>query len=197
MLNFSPSCERNKDVIAKTLTPYFAKPAQVLEIGSLSGQHAIHFCLEFPCLVWQPSDLENNIEALQQNVITAELDNCLSAILLDVSIKVAWPNKVFDIIYSANTLHIMSWQHVKSLFHSLPKVSRVGTVLAIYGPFKYNNDFTSESNKMFEIWLKDRDGKSGIRNFEQVNELAKQAGFTLKDDVKMPANNQLLIWQKS
>ncbi len=196
MLNFSPSCERNKDVIAQTLMPYFSQQAQVLEIGSLSGQHAIHFCQKFPSLVWQPSDLANNLEALQHNIVEAELDNCLSVLALDVSNKAAWPNKTFDIIYSANTLHIMSWSHVETLFHSLPKVCCSGTILAIYGPFNYNNAFTSESNKIFEVWLKDRDESSGIRDFEQVNELAKQGGFILKDDVKMPANNQLLIWQK-
>jgi hypothetical protein len=195
MLNFSPSCERNKEVIAEALAPYFSREAQVLEIGSLSGQHAIHFCQQFPQLIWRPSDLVTNVASLQNNIVQAALSNCLPAIPLDVANKPTWPNNKHDIIYSANTLHIMSWQHVQALFSSLHQVCCSGTILAIYGPFNYNNAFSSPSNEQFELWLKDRDEKSGIRDFEQVNNLAIDAGFILKKDVSMPANNQLLIWE--
>lgn len=195
MLNFSPSCERNQAVIAETLAPYFSQKADVLEIGSLSGQHAIHFCQQFSQLLWRPSDLVTNVAALQNNIVQAALSNCLPAIALDVANKATWPNKIHDIIYSANTLHIMSWQDVQALFSSLHQVSSSGTLLAIYGPFNYNNAFSSPSNEQFELWLKDRDEKSGIRDFEQVNNLAIAAGFTLQKDIAMPANNQLLIWK--
>ena len=72
-----------------------------------------------------------------------------------------------------------------------------GGVLLVYGPFKYRGEFTTESNARFDVWLKTRDHLSGIRDFEWVNELAEDAGFSLIEDNAMPANNQLLAWTKT
>lgn len=69
-------------------------------------------------------------------------------------------------------------------------------VLAIYGPFNYNGAYTSPSNARFDQWLAERDPLSGIRDFEAVNALADSAGFSLRGDNAMPANNRLLVWQR-
>ena len=70
-----------------------------------------------------------------------------------------------------------------------------GGLLALYGPFKYAGAFTSESNARFEQWLKARDPRSGIRDFEWMLELASDHDMTLIEDHTMPANNQLLVFQ--
>jgi len=196
MLNFAPACERNKSVILTELSPIFSQCRSVFEIGSYSGQHAIHFCQAFPGLSWQPSDIEENLAALQENIRSARLGNCNAPIALDVARKSDWPQEKFDIIFSANTLHIMSWPHVEALFNSLPHVSAAGSWLCIYGPFKYQGRYTSASNAEFQRWLKGRDMNSGIRDFERVHQLVSAQGFELYRDIAMPANNQLLIWQK-
>ena len=51
------------------------------------------------------------------------------------------------------------------------------------------------SNESFDAMLHARDPGSGIRDFEAVNALARGAGFTLKADVDMPANNRTLVWR--
>ncbi len=195
MLNFSPSCERNQAVILTELMAKFTSGYQVLEIGSLSGQHAIHFSENIPDIKWQPSDLHENLSALTQNVTDALLKNCQSPIVLDVADKHQWPDSKYEAIFTANTLHIMSWQHVEKLFENIKHVCQKGTLLCIYGPFKYQGEYTSASNENFQLWLKNRDLESGIRDFEKVNELAIKQGFTLISDKNMPANNQLITWQ--
>ena len=69
--------------------------------------------------------------------------------------------------------------------------------LLLYGPFKYNGKFTTESNARFDDWLKQRDPASGVRDFEKVQELAATAGLSLQEDNPMPANNQLLVFKLS
>ncbi|KGJ98003.1 DUF938 domain-containing protein [Thalassotalea sp. ND16A] len=195
-VNFSPSCERNKHAIAEQLLRYFKHSKSVLEIGSLSGQHAAHFAPLLPHLRWQPSDLAENVRALTQNIANSDISNIEAPIALDVSHRHLWPEQKYDGIFSANSLHIMSWSHVECFFKNLQQCLVEHAVLCIYGPFKYQGEFTSRSNANFDLWLKDRDMVSGVRDFEMVHQLAEDIGFSLKQDINMPANNQLLIWQR-
>jgi len=199
LAHFSPSCERNKHIIweqLKTLIPPETLRPKVLEFGSYSGQHAIHFCQQLAKVIWQPSDVRFYLDGLTHNLTSSSLNNCLTPIELDVSNEQQWPSTTYDIIFTANTLHIMSFEHVQALFKHINKVCKTGTKVVIYGPFKYQGQFTSESNENFELWLKYRDIHSGIRDFEQINELAQSAGLTLVNDIAMPASNHLLVFQK-
>ena len=83
------------------------------------------------------------------------------------------------------------------MFQGIGNVLCVGGKFCLYGPFNYNNTYTSDSNAQFDAWLKGRDPKSGIRNFEELDELALQAGMNLHMDYEMPANNRILVWEKS
>ena len=104
----------------------------------------------------------------------------------------------FDAVFTANTLHIMGWQEVEALFAGLPSVLREGPVtLVAYGPFNRNGQFTSDSNRTFDAWLKARDPRSGIRDAEAVDALAHAQGFQLIDDVPMPANNHTRVWRST
>jgi len=194
MHNFSPASERNKQPIADKLSPVLAQDTvvDVLEVGSGSGQHALHLTAAVPGLVWQCSEHPDNLLALQQNLHGAELP---SPVALDV--MESWPEISVDMLYSANTLHIMGWTGVEALFAGAGRVVRSGGWLAVYGPFCYGQSFTAVSNAAFDQMLRQRDPQSGIRDFEAVNQLAEQAGFTLRQDHAMPANNQLLLWQKA
>ena len=99
-------------------------------------------------------------------------------------------------MFSANTLHIMGWPEVQALFASLPDVLEGRAVVAVYGPFNRAGDYTSASNREFDAWLKARDPRSGIRDLEAVDALARTAGLELAIDAAMPANNVLLAWRR-
>jgi hypothetical protein len=69
-------------------------------------------------------------------------------------------------------------------------------VFCLYGPFNYEGNYSSDSNANFDLWLKRRDPRSGIRDFEALNSLAQQHGMELLADHAMPVNNRILVWQK-
>ncbi len=196
ILNYSQASENNKRPILEKLFEVFEQTNDVLEIGSGSGQHAIHFAKHFPDLSWQTSELADGIEPLEQNIENHAPDNVLKPVLLDVCNN-PWPIKRASAIYTANSLHIMSWTAVEALFKGIGQVLDDDGLLCIYGPFKYNGEFTTSSNAQFDLWLKERDRQSGVRDFEAVNQLARQQRLSLIQDYPMPANNQFLIFKRN
>lgn len=192
---FSEACERNKTPIQVILHGVFDVSGHVLEIGSGTGQHAVHFGAALPHLTWQTSDLPENHAGIRLWLEGAGLPNVLAPISLDVS--GAWPRMEFDGIFTANTLHIMPWETGQKLIEGAAGVLKQSGKLVIYGPFNYGGAYTSESNARFDEWLKTRDPRSAIRDFEAVIECASLAGFRLCADHAMPANNRMLVFTKT
>lgn len=191
---FSEACERNKTPILAILRELFAQPARILEIGTGTGQHAVHFGAALPHVVWQTSDLPANHAGIQAWLDEAALPNVLAPINLDVN--GSWPGQSYDGVFTANTLHIVSWDLAQKLVAGAGGLLNKGGRLVIYGPFNYRGAYTSDSNARFDEWLKDRDARSGIRDFEAVVKCAETNGMRLQADHAMPANNRLLVLEK-
>lgn len=193
---FAQSSEDNKAVILEQLLTLLSDKNHVLEIGSGTGQHAVHFAAHLPHLIWQPTELEENISGIEMWMQDAALTNIKKPAVLDVAEHQWGFEKKFDAAFTANTLHIMSISHVEKLFSGLGRVLNDGAVFISYGPFNYNGQFSSESNARFDRWLKDRDLVSGIRDIGELKIFANDAGMQLADDIEMPVNNRLLVWKK-
>jgi len=191
---YAPACDRNRDPILAVLQAHFSDRKHVLEIGSGTGQHAVHFAAAMRELIWQTSDRAENLPGIRAWLDEAKLPNTPPPIELDVA--QGWPQGNYDAIFSANTLHIMSWPEVEALFAALPAMTSEDAKLAIYGPFNYGGEFTSASNAAFDESLKSRAPHMGIRDIEAVDRLARAAGFAMIDDVAMPANNRTIVWQR-
>jgi SAM-dependent methyltransferase len=196
MKQYSEACEENKDPILAVLQHELAGCRTVLEIGSGTGQHAVYFSRHLPHLIWQPSDLEPNHASIDAWRREAALPNLLPPLFLDVSCE-DWPTGRVDSVFSANTTHIMAWAAVVAMFGGIGQVLETGGIFCLYGPFNYNRHYTSDSNARFDQWLKQRDPLSGLRNFEDLDELANANGLSLTQDYAMPVNNRLLVWQSS
>jgi cyclopropane fatty-acyl-phospholipid synthase-like methyltransferase len=192
---FSQACENNKASILSVISQYFQPGITVLEIGSYTTQHVIFFAQQLPELTWLPSDTPENLATVQAGLASEALSNILPPTALDVS-QAQWPDQQVDGVFSANTLHIMSEAHVACFFCGVGRILPPEKYLCVYGPFKYGGNYTSDSNARFQEWLQDRDSASGIRDFETVDALATEAGMEAVADHVMPANNQLLVWQK-
>jgi cyclopropane fatty-acyl-phospholipid synthase-like methyltransferase len=177
------------------LRDYLADSQRVLEIGSGTGQHAVHFAAALPQLIWQTSDREENLPGIQAWLDEAALPNTPAPLVFDVA--GTWPDATFDAVFSANTLHIMTWPEVQLLFARLPQITRAGSMLIIYGPFNYRGLYSSDSNAAFNQWLQERGPHMAIRDAEAVDALAASAGFALLDDIAMPANNRCRVWRRS
>lgn len=196
MKPFAQSCEQNKDVILEVIKPLLRNSSCLLEIGSGTGQHAVHFAKALPHLQWLTSDRQESLQGIEMWLEEANLANLPPPLGLDV-LQPDWPELKVDAIFMANTLHIMSWHEVEVLFSHIPALLQNHGIVLIYGPFNYHGQFTSHSNRQFDDWLKTRDPRSGIRDFSTINELAQAYHLQLLADYEMPVNNRILYWQKN
>lgn len=196
MLNrFSQAADNNKEPIADVLRRLLPAPATVLEIGSGSGQHALHFTRRFPHLTWQPTDRGEYFEALCENVAANPAPNLCVPQPLDLAAW-PWPLDRADAVYAANVMHIAAAELGEALIRGAGSVLGPGGRLLLYGPYRYDGAFTTPSNADFDKWLKARDPASGIRDIEWVIDLATTAGLHLTEDIPMPANNQFLVFTR-
>jgi SAM-dependent methyltransferase len=189
MKPFSEASERNREPILAILKRVFKDRKRVLEIGSGTGQHAAYFAPELPHLVWQASDVAENLPGIREWVSDPAP--------IELNVDKEWPALSADAVFSANTCHIMSWPQVEKMFLGIGRLLPPGGVFALYGPFNYHGKHTSESNARFDAMLRRNDPASGLRDFEKIRLLAQTAGLSLQEDNAMPANNRLLVWRSS
>jgi len=182
---YAEACERNRGPILEILRRVFANRRRVLEIGSGTGQHAAYFSAELPHMVWQASDVAENLPDIREWVSDPPP--------IELDMDKPWPALDVDAVFSANTCHIMSWPQVERMFAGIGRLRP--QVFALYGPFNYNGRHTSDSNARFDVMLRGRDPQSGIRDFEKISALAEAAGLGLGEDNAMPANNRLLVFR--
>lgn len=196
MKPYAESCEQNQGPILEVLQEIFANQQRVLEIASGTGQHAVYFGRALPHLTWQTSELAQNHAGIQAWLDESLLPNVLPPVAIDIN-DPEWPIESVDAVFNANIVHIVAWQEVEAMFAGIGRVLDEGGILCLYGPFNYGGKFTSESNARFDAWLKSRDPNSGVRDFEALNRVAESQGLLLQKDVAMPANNRILVWQRS
>lgn len=191
MLPFSEACERNKGPILEVLRVAFADRTQVLEIGSGTGQHAVYFAAHLTHLIWHPTEQLAYLADLASRVKLEGTRNLRQPTVLDVK-QTIWPLRSVDAVYSANTLHIMCWAEVEAMFRGIDSALSPQGVVCLYGPFRYGGRYTSDSNRDFDLMLKERDPKSGLRDLSDLSALAERHALRLRVDHDLPANNRLL-----
>lgn len=193
-LPYSESCERNKAPILEVLQQILPSDGNILEIGSGTGQHIVHFAPHFPALQWQPSDRDEHLQGLTARVRREGSPNILPPIKLDVLEQ--WPEGIFDAAYSANTAHIMGWDAVCATFAGLGAHLAAGGLYCLYGPFNQDGRYTSDSNRVFDSHLRSRDPEMGLRDLAALESLASRRQMILHKQFPMPANNQILVFRK-
>jgi cyclopropane fatty-acyl-phospholipid synthase-like methyltransferase len=187
---------RNRDPILNVLKQVIAPQVKrVLEIGSGTGHHAVYFASQFPQLQWTTSDLAENHLQIRETTGEARLQNISGPLEFEAG-KNEIPLSEYDLVFSANTLHIMAESKVKILVRLLGRGLKPQAQVLFYGPFNYQGRFTSDSNAEFDRWLKSVDPVRGIRAFEDLCEWMMEAGFRLVHDYAMPANNRILHFAK-
>ncbi len=198
---YSQACENNKTPILEVLQRHLQGSKKLLEIGAGTGQHAAWCAPQLPWLQWQPTDVPAHLHGIEQwcQMARTELgaSNLLATLPLDVNDETCpLLTPTADAAFTANTLHIMAWSEVERLFAKLGEVLAPSATLVVYGPFLYDDQPTSASNLNFDQWLREQAPHRGIRRFVDVNALARRGGFTLIDDIAMPANNHALVWKR-
>ncbi len=198
---YSPACERNRDPILARLQAAFGdRPLRVLEVGAGTGQHGAYFSAAQPQWHWQSTDVAAHLPGISKWQREAQRPNLPPPRLLDVTRPADWQplaQEPWDLVYSANTLHIMPWTAVQAFFSHLPQLAPLSAGLVIYGAFLRDDAPTAPSNLAFDADLRARDPQMGLRRLAAVQALAEAAGFGEPTVTAMPANNLLLQWGPS
>lgn len=191
---FSQAAAKNAAPILEILRHEFHSCAKVLEIGSGTGQHATHFAAALEHLDWQTSDLAHNHSGIKAWLAEANLTNVRSPIALDVTATKL--ETMYDAVYSANTAHIMSFDAVLEMIALVGNVLRPGGIFCLYGPFRRSGTFNTSSNARFDTSLRARDSAMGIRDLEDLDAAAAEAGMKRLSLYAVPSNNLVVLWQQ-
>lgn len=191
---FSQACENNQAPITAVLEKIWPEPREILEIGTGTGQHAVYIAKHMPHLSWQPSEQDDDFSGMQMWFDESKLKNIKPPLVINVADQ-PWPVSQIEGVFTANTLHIMSWENVICFFQRLGQYLLPGCNFVSYGPFNKQGQYTSESNALFDLRLKQQNPLSGIRHIEDLTVLGKENGLLLTDEIDMPANNKILVWQ--
>lgn len=191
---FCQATENNKEAILGSLKSHFEKSTLVFEIGSGTGQHAIHFAPQLPHLTWITADMSVNHDTIKAWVEDFPSDNIQGPIGYQVG-KDSWPVSNVDAVFSANTAHIMQPEITRLMMTTVADNLPVAGVFCLYGPFNSDGKYTSVGNESFDAHLA-REGCGGIRDIVELQSWTADKGLILEERVTMPANNFLLVWRK-
>lgn len=194
---FSPTAGRNKTPIGEVIDPHIPKGGRVLEIASGTGEHGAYVCGLRPDITWQPTD--PNAQSRESQNEWAK--DCGGKMLPSLSLDTTQPNWAqelphYDVIYCANMIHIAPWEAALGLVEGARQLLKTGSKFILYGPFQ-EGEQTAASNLAFDVSLKGRNPRWGVRNLHDVKHIFSVAGFTHTARIVMPKENRTLIFTKS
>jgi hypothetical protein len=194
---FAPAFGRNRQVILDVLRRVLPSRGIVVEVASGTGQHATFFSEHLPALRWQPSDVSPEaLRSIAAWVGEAARDNLLPPLELDVR-WARWPVTEVNALLCINMIHISPWETTEALFRGAGELLAVGSPLITYGPYRLHGEHTAPSNAGFDESLRSRNSQWGVRDVDELHELAEHTGFTLEERIAMPANNMTLVWKRN
>ncbi|MBM1171530.1 DUF938 domain-containing protein [Microvirga arabica] len=192
----SPSVARNRDPILAALQPVLPASGLVLEIASGTGEHALYFASALPHLMWQPTDQdEQALNSIAAHRAASGLPNLLAPLRLDASAP-DWPVERADALVAINMVHISPWRATHGLMAGAGRVLPPGGVLFLYGAYKEKGAHTAPSNEAFDQDIRRRNPEWGVRDLEEVADLARAHGLDLAERIAMPANNLSLVFRR-
>ncbi len=192
----SPSVERNKIPIGNALNLFFQKRANIFEVASGTGEHAVHLCGLRPDIYWQPSDPDSESRK-SQDEWSHNYRNQISLSLNISTLEVNWADRlnVYDIVFCANMIHIAPWTATTGLIKGSYKILPRFGMLILYGPFLDGKN-SAISNIEFDKRLKNQNSCWGVREVNDISNICNVSGFKLFKNINMPNNNKILIFKK-
>ncbi len=192
----APSAVRNAGAIVAALEPVMPARGTVLEIAAGTGQHAVALAAACPQLVWQPTDIAPERRAsIDAWAKAAALPNIRPAAPLDASAP-GWREGPVEMIFLANLLHIITREAAQNVLAGIARSLAPGGIAALYGPFRTEGGFRSESDARFHAALCRDTPDIGYKDAEWVASTAKSHGLTPRPRIEMPANNLILLFEK-
>lgn len=194
MKRFAPATARNREPIRDVLARVLPPRGLVLALAEGSGEHAVFFARSFPALTWQPSDASGDaLASIAAWRDEAALPNLRAPVRVDVT-DASWPIDQADAITCINMVHISPWEAALGVFAGAERLA--APLLYMYGPYRFDGEFTAPSNAEFDRSLRSRDPRWGVRDVRDLEAAAHDHGYRLDEIVGMPANNHSLIFRR-
>lgn len=150
-----------------------------------------------PEVTFVPSDAQDVfLERLSD--ISQDQDNMEDPLLLNVFSDTQWNEAVnrgpYDCILAFNLVHLIPWEGTRKLFQGASRgLNAPLGILALYGAFRRKGMFLSSSDSEFDKDIKSRDSQWGLRDLEEVVDVASEYGFQSEAIFDMPRGNFMLI----
>jgi hypothetical protein len=189
----APAAARNVGPIGDVLEQWLPDGGIVLEIASGTGEHALAFARRFPKFEWQPTDPDPQAFASIAAWQSEGPVNLRPPIELDVSRT--WPVERADAILCVNMVHISPWECSLGLLDGSAKLLGEGAPMVLYGPWLEAGVDAAPSNLAFDLDLKARDPRWGLRLVEDFAAEAALRGLVLIERRPMPSNNLMLRFE--
>jgi SAM-dependent methyltransferase len=194
--------DRNRVPILAVFKERFPKSGRVLELASGAGNHINYFAPHFKDIIFQPSDYDLAVfDTIKAKKEEHGNSNVADPIRIDLTDAHSFPDTrdgLYDVIFVVNLFQVAPVAIQAGIAQVAAKLLKPDGFLAIYGPFKLEGTFTTDSNQQFdaalratqvsEWWLKD------VRDLEAA---AKPHGIVLKEKIAMPVNNFTLLFGKA
>ncbi|MEO0688617.1 MAG: DUF938 domain-containing protein, partial [Cyanobacteria bacterium J06649_11] len=176
----------------------------ILEIASGTGEHAAYFAPRLKPRKWIPSDINPSLhESIIAWIRHSPSENLYQPLKIDASQPV-WKVEtqelleISDIVamVNINMIHISPWSACLGLMAAAGRILPPGGILYLYGPYKQGGEHTAPSNAAFSEYLQEQNPEWGVRNLEDVLEIAKTNNLILQKTYPMPANNLSVVFKK-
>ena len=207
----APAFHRNNHSIWAVLAEFLQdksgqdKSGDVLEAGSGTGQHVVHFAERSPGITWWPSDYNGqHLKSIMAWRAHSNLPNIRAPFQIDLS-DPNWASamqreggpKELLALFCANVVHIAPWPVAQGLFKGAGDLLRADGRFFLYGPFKRDGQHTALSNAVFDTSLREGNQEWGVRDITDLEQLAARCGLALREVKDMPANNMILVFARA
>lgn len=193
---------RNRDPILSVFKEIFPKSGNVMELASGAGNHVNYFAPHFPSLKFQPSDYNMDVfDTIKKKRAERGNANVADPIKIDLTAPDTWPSAddgLYDVIFVVNLFQVAPVAIADGIAQVANRVLTEDGFVAIYGPFKVDGEYTTESNAAFdqEI-LAPKISEWGLKDVRDLEGAANAHSIALKKILDMPANNFMLLFGRA
>ena len=193
---------RNKDPILKALKELLPEKGDVLELATGAGLHVNYFAPHFPNLRFQPSDHDVDVfESIKDKRADAGNTNVADPIRIDLTDAATFPDPAerrYDAIFVINIFQVAPVAIADGIAALGAKLLKDDGLIAIYGPFKRDGAYTTESNAAFDSEiLAAKVPEWGLKDIRDLEKAAAPHGIKLTNVLDLPANNFVLVFSRA
>lgn len=193
----APSAARNIAPILEVIGPFVPSGGVALEVASRTGEHAVAFAEAFPDTIWQPTDIDaERLISIDAWRARKGIMNMRVAQVLDATAP-SWRTGPFEMAVTVNLMHLIGAEDAQAVVKGVARNLLPGGHWFLYGPFRTQGLFRSDSDQAFHASLTEHDPAIGYKDIEEIEAWSVEAGLSHVALIEMPANNLVLVMRQT